>query len=405
MVRTAAALSPESRVTWLVCTAHMLSHIYMLVLPPLFPLLKTDFGVSYTELGLAIAGFGLAAGLGQTPVGFLVDRIGARPVLVTGLLIEAGAVLLIGFADEFWHVLVLYTLAGVGHTVFHPADYALLSAAVPRDRLGRAYGVHSFTGNVGSALAPVIMVACLTLWNWRVAFIAVGMMGLVFALMLARERAAFDAAPRAVATHTKAKAPSGDHDHGIALLLSFPIMMCFLYFVLLQMGMGGIRTFFVAANTALYETPLATANAGLTGFLVGSAAGILAGGYLADRVGPRIGTAIATLVPAALLIVLIGEVSLPHALLVVGLTVAGALQGLLIPSRDLLVRSVTPDNSVGKVMGFVSSGGNLGLGAIPLVFGFVMDTGDPRVIFWVSAAFVAVALFTFIAVRGRSARG
>jgi MFS family permease len=177
--------------------------------------------------------------------------------------------------------------------------------------------------------------------------------------------------------------------------------MCFVYFVLYQMGTGGVRTFLEGALWQLYGTPSVVAGFALTALMVGSSVGILAGGWLADRVGPTITTAFLTLVPAGLLIAALGVHDFAAVLLITVLAAAGFLIGLLIPSRDLLLRSVTPEGSMGKVMGFTSTGANFGGAVTPLVLGFIMDNSDARWVFWVSAALIGVAFLTFVTVRSR----
>ena len=188
----------------------------------------------------------------------------------------------------------------------------------------------------------------------------------------------------------------GDVSEGIRLLFTLPIMMCFWFFIFVSLGFTGLRGFFVAAMDLLYSTSLATANGALSGFLLGSAVGILAGGVLADRIGPRMSIAAVTLVSAGVLVVLIGVMPMPLAVLIGVMSASGFLQGVLLPTRDLLVRSVTPDGSMGKVMGFLSSGTMLASGVVPVLFGWILDSFDPNWVFLISAIFVSGALFTFV---------
>ena len=396
-----AAVSRDAKVVALVCVPHMMSHAYFLVLPTLFPLLKAALDLSYTDLGLALTAFGLAAGLGQLPVGFLVDWIGGRPLLILGMAVQGTAIGLIGFSDAYWQILVLMGIAGLAHTVYHPADYAILTATVDPRRMGRAYGVHAFTGNLGFAIAPVFMVTVSALWDWRAAFAAIGAIGVLVAavLFLYRDLLRQD---RRRGTPGERSAPVGAKA-GLRFLISAPILVCFAFFVLQMAGSGGLRSFTVAALDQLFSTPLAVVNTALFGLLVGSAIGTLAGAGYADRVGPRIGTAVLTLGPAALLIVLVGAVPMPLILLTAVLAAIGFALGFLMPSRDLLLRSVTPDGAMGRAMGFASSGANLAGGLVPILFGWMLDNFDPRWIFWVAAAFVAMALLTFSTVKGRYA--
>ncbi len=404
-----AALAPgtarDVKVIGVLGFAHLMSLFYFLVLPPILPILKADLGVSYAALGLIMTGYGIAAGVAQTPVGFLIDRIGGRPALAVGMAVQAGCIALMGLAGDYWQLLVLYSLAGAANTVYHPADYAILSAAIPKQRIGRAYSIHLFSGNFGWAVTPAVMVGLTALWGWRTALISVGVVGVLYALVLATQTRLLDddihrRARRLEEKKQKGAATrepgGGELGEGIRLLFTLPIMMCFWFFIFVTLGFTGVRAFFVAAMDLLYDTPLGPLNAALTGFLLGSALGILAGGVLADRIGPRIATAAVTLVSAGALIVLVGSMSLPLAALIAVLTASGFLQGVLLPTRDLLIRSVTPDGSMGKVMGFLSSGTMLASGVVPVLFGWILDAFDPNWVFWISAIFVSGALFTFV---------
>lgn len=385
----------DATVIGLVSGGHFFSHFYSLLLPPLFPLLREDLGVSYAALGLVMASFSIASGIGQTPVGFLVDRVGARGLLVAGLATQGIAVVLAGLTGSYWALVVLFGVAGLGNTVYHPADYSILSASIHPSRLGRAFSVHTFSGNVGWATAPVVMVALTALWNWRAALVIAGVFGIAAAFVLwsqsgaLKDEKASDAAPEPVGAPERKATQSG-----LGLLFSPPILLAFLFFFLLAIGIGGVRTFSVAAFVAIYDMPLATANGALTGFLIGSAVGILAGGVLADRYGnPGRIAAIGFIVSAALLM-FVGAPSLSVAVLVAILTAAGFMSGMVQPSRDLLVRSVTPPGSIGKVFGFVSTGISIGTALMPVLFGWIMDNTDPRWIFWIGALVVLSALVT-----------
>lgn len=404
MAQISATFGRDSKVIALVCIPHMLSHAYFLVLPPLFPLLKVAFGVSYTELGFALSVFGLAAGFGQIPVGFLVDRIGGRVLLIAGMALQGTAIALIGVTDSFWQLVVLCGLAGAAHTVYHPADYAILTATVEKSRLGRAYGVHSFTGTLGFAIAPVFMVTMAELWHWRAAFLAIGAVGVAVSLLLFLNRGLLDQDRLNKQARAEAGGDATDGTRaGIGLLLSAPVLMCFLFFVVQMSGVGGLRAFVVAALDQLFSTPLTVVNSALFGLVAGSSIGILLGAQLADRFGPRIGTALLTLGPAALLTVLIGLVPMSPLALVCTLTAIGFFSGFILPSRDLLLRSVTPDGAMGRVMGFVSSGANLAGGLVPLAFGWILDNYTANWVFWISGLLIGVALLTFLTVRERFA--
>ncbi len=397
---TVVAARRDVRVVGLVGAAHGLSHIYYMALPPLFPILKDQLHVSYTELGLLMTVFNVTAGVGQTPVGFLVDRVGSRAVLAFGLIVQSAAIGAIGLAPGYDFVLGCAFLAGLAHTVYHPADYAIMSATVPKARLGRAFSIHSFLGNVGSAISPAVMVAATAFWGWRAAFLLVGGVGMAMALALIGQGSVLGNSHELRAKKTARAGPR----ESLALLASTPILLAFLFYVIVVAGTNGIRTFAVSALVDIQSMQLATANAALTGFMLATAGGMLIGGWLADRLGPRIITGVVSLVSCAALYMLIASVSLPVLGVVVALAAAGLLRGALQATRDLLVHSVTPDGQHGKVFAFVSSGANIGGAVVPLAFGWAMDAGDPRLVFWISAATTIVALATFAGMKRAATR-
>ncbi len=321
--------------------------------------------------------------------------MGARGLLIAGLACQGIAITLAGLTGSYWALVILFAVAGLGNTVFHPADYSILSASISPHKLGRAFSIHTFSGHIGWAVAPGVMVALTALWNWRGALVIVGLAGLAAAIVIWTQSGALRDERASSATPTPRqdpgeKAPLG----GLALLFSPPILVAFLFFFLLAVGVGGVRAFSVAAFVAIYDMPLATANGALTGFLIGGAAGILAGGILADRFGNPERIASAGFILSAALLTVVGAPSMPIVLLVGVLTAAGFLNGMVQPSRDLLVRSVTPPGSMGKVFGFVSTAISIGTALMPILFGWIMDNADPRWIFWIAAVVILLALAT-----------
>lgn len=391
------SMGRDIRVIGLVSAGHFFSHFYFLVLPPLFPLLKVEFGVSYASLGLFLTAASLATGICQTPVGFLVDRFGARWILLGGLLLHSVAITAIGFTSSYWAILALFMVAGVANTVYHPADYAILNARVTPHRLGRAFSIHTFSGNIAWAIAPAAMVSLTALWDWRTAVILAGLAGIVTAAVLAIRGA--DLVDRDVVQGNDHATPPSMSEaapplSGIQLLLSPPILMAFLFFMFIAMGTGAVRVFSVAALVAIYDTPLEAANGVLTGFLGGAAAGILVGGLLVDKIGKPELTAIVGFLVGAALLAAAGTFSLHIAGMAAVLTGAGFVTGIVQPSRDLLVRRVTPPGSMGKVFAFVSTGLALGGVLMPIAFGWLMDHADPRWVFWLSAIIILLTVLT-----------
>ena len=272
----------EGHVVGLISGGHFMSHFFVLCLPPLFPILKVEFDVSYVELGLAMTAYGLLGGFMQAPVGFLVDRFGPRNLLFAGLGLNAGAILMMGFAQNFEMLLVFAVLAGLGNSVFHPADYAILNGSIHPDRLGRAFSMHTFSGFFGSACAPVGILALVSYTDWRVALISVGLFGLlIWAVMLLCRSSLQGAAAPDTDDGDVSKAPGRT---GIRLLLSPPVLLFLGFFIAYGMVTGGLRAFSVTALVNLHGLGLDQANAALTGFLFGVVGGILLAGVIVDRV-------------------------------------------------------------------------------------------------------------------------
>jgi MFS family permease len=394
----AARRAPHTRIVGAVSAAHFVSHYYILLLAPLLPFVRAEYGVSYVEIGVALAAFNVVSTVLQTPVGFLVDCLGARILLIAGLAIGAAAFTVAGLVDSFWVMVAMFGLAGVGNTVYHPADYALLSHHVPSDRIGQAFSVHTFAGMLGSAVAPASLLLMQSLWGWRGAFVGAGLLGFAVAavLLTLRDNAEVKTIP----------APR-DADANVAagwrLLLSAPILLNLVFFVLLAMMSGGVYNYSVVALGALYGTAVSTANIALSGNLLLSAAGVLAGGVLVGRTKRHGLVAALGLAAIGLIITLIANVDLGTLALIAAMTVSGFFFGVIMPSRDMIVREVTPPGSFGKVFGFVTTGFNIGGIISPLIFGAIMDHGSPKLVFLLVAASSLIAIVTVATLPRRTA--
>jgi MFS family permease len=390
--------APHVRVIGVVSAAHFVSHYYIILLAPLLPFVRDEYGVSYTEIGFAFAAFNIVSAALQTPAGFLVDRLGARRLLVGGLVIGAGSFMIVGLVDSFWVLVAMFALAGLGNTVYHPADYALLSQHVPSQRIGQAFSVHTFAGMLGSAVAPGSLLIMQGLWGWRSAFIAAGVLGVAVAfwLLLMRD---IDAGPASPAPRPTAE--SGPV--GWRLLLSPPILLNLGFFALLAMMSSGLYNYSVVALEAVYGTPVSIGNAALSGNLLLSAIGVLAGGLLVTRTDRHGTVAALGLAAMGVTTALIAEIDLGTVLLIAAMTAAGFFAGVIMPSRDLIVREATPRGSFGKVFGFVTTGFNIGGIVAPLFFGAIMDHSDPRLVFVAVAAFSLLAILTVVTLPRRPA--
>jgi MFS family permease len=394
-----AARSDDVRLIGLISLAHFVSHYYILLLPPLFIFVRDEFGVSYTELGLALTVFNVVTVALQTAAGFLVDRIGARLILIGGLVLSGLSAAAAGLAPSFWLLVVAFGLSGLANTVYHPCNYAILSKRVSPERVSHAFSIHTFAGFLGTAATPATLLILQALFGWRAAFIASAIPGLIVAAILATQRATLFE----IRAEKSDKPAAGQEWSGWRLLLSLPILRNLVFFALIAVIGSGISNYTLVALHALYGTPLSLANAALTGFLLLSAGGVLIGGFVAARVHRHGLVAAAGLVVSGLLTACVALYDLGTAFIVAVMSLSGFFHGLIQPARDMLVREVTPPGSFGKVFGFVTTGFNIGGIVAPLIYGALMDHGSPGGVFLLAAACSLIAVATVNPFKRRSA--
>jgi len=387
----------DGLVIGLVGLAHLLSHFYQIALAPLFPLLRDDFGVSYTALGLVISLFYGVSGVCQAFVGILVDRYGGDKLMLFGIVTMASCVILMGLAPAYWVLLPLAVIMAFGNCVFHPADLAILSAKVSPARIGRAFGIHGFGGTCGYFLSPIVVYyGVASFAGWRTGLIVAGSLGLIAAAVIFRCREVLRM-PSGAAAGSTAAMPSLAFYR--SLVGSLPLMAAFFYFALIAAAGVGVQSFSVTALVEIYAPPLYLATAGLTLYLGGSAAGILAGGELADRFPRHALIATSGLTIAAVAMFTVALAPMPMLMIIALMTLSGFCFGCTGPSRDILVRGATPPGATGKVFGFVYSGLDLGSSLAPLLFGWLMDGGQYRGVFVGVAMLYAVGVFTVLQLK------
>lgn len=376
----------DARIIALIGTGHFLSHFYVLCLPPLFLFWREEFGASFAELGLAVALMSGTTALLQTPVGFWVDKHGARPFLVGGTLLMALSISAMAAAPGIWAIWALAILSGVGNSVIHPADYAILAGSIDKSRMGRAFSLHTFTGNLGFALAPPVIALLAGLMGWRSALLLVGLLGVpVVAAILVQSRILRDQA--------KPK-KTGDEPTGREVLLSRPILLFFGFFLLSSMAGSGIQAFVITVLGKLWGTPVAVASMVLTGYMVGATGGTLVGGWIVDATKRNlIGFVVVLTFFAMGMILALGLLPLPEFVLpVVGL-LGGLAMGASRTPRDVMLKDASPPGQIGKVFGFVSSGLPLGGAITPVPLGFLIDMGYPELVLPVVAGLLGLSLF------------
>jgi MFS transporter, FSR family, fosmidomycin resistance protein len=386
----------DAKVIGLVAVAHFMSHVHGMLLPPILGQVKEAFGVSYTQVALAITVFNIASALLQTPTGFLVDRIGARMMLTGGLILSGGAITAAALLPGYWFFIIAYGLMGVANTVYHPADYSILSAAIDGKKIGKAFSVHTFAGYLGFGVTPAMVLGTAALWGWHGAFLFAAGLTFAVAILLIVAGSVLPRAVRKPAGPAKAAPSRSAAKVGLDLLLSPPILRNLLFFFCLAMANGGIQTFTVVGMGAIHGTPASVANVALSGFLLFSAGGVLLGGIIADRTPHHERVAAIGFACTSTMAILMAWVNMPAALLIGVMSLGGLLNGIIQPSRDMMVRAVTPAGSFGKVFGFVTTGFNFGGVISPLLYAWLMDRGEPRAIFMIVVAFIFLALVTAI---------
>ncbi|MEE8395926.1 MAG: MFS transporter [bacterium] len=406
----AVARQKDGPVLSLVAAGHFLSHFYMMLLPPLFVLLKVEYGVSYLALGLLMTLYNGVAGAAQIPVGFLVDRVGARPVLVGGLALLAAGMGLVGFSPSYGVTVALVVAAGAGHSVFHPANYAILSAAITPAYMGRAFSIHTFAGHLGSAAGPASVGLLTALWGWRTGLVALGALGLLVTLALLanwnllRDPIAERKLERKLEREKPAAGePDAPGQTDWALLLSRPMVLFFLFFAAGSLTSGAVQSFSIAALIDLRGFALPQASTALTFYLATSAAGILLGGVIADLTQRHNLVAGTAFLVSGLCLAVIGAFLLPLAAVYLAMAMAGLCQGLVRPARDMMVRAAAPKGSTGKVFGFVSTGIMLGGAIAPVLYGWVVDLGSPEWVFYLAAIVTVGGALTVAAHRQKPA--
>jgi MFS family permease len=362
-----------------ISTAHWVSHFHIFVLPMLFPFLKAQLGVGYIDLGFALTIFAVTSGLTQAPIGYLADHIGARKILLMGLTLGGASLIMLGLHLSYPSLISSAVLLGLANSVYHPADYAILSAHMDEARMGRAFSIHTFAGFFGGAVAPATIAALVAAIGGHGALIVAGALGPVVALFLI-----LVGVPDASAADRGGKGASANGQSVITPAL----MVLTVFFMLLSLSNAGISNFGVVALMGGYGISFSSANVALTAFLGASAVGVLAGGYLADRTHRHGQVAAACFAINAALVLVISLVALPAPLLTAMMGLAGFLGGVIAPSRDMLVRAAAPPGAAGRAFGIVSTGFNIGGIISPLLFGWIMDQNLTHWVFGASAVFM-----------------
>ncbi|WP_288379710.1 MFS transporter [uncultured Massilia sp.] len=389
------SLRQDARVIGLVGLAHGTSHFYHLILAALIPWLKPAFNLSYTELGLLMTVFFVVSGVGQALAGFVVDRFGARAVLFSGIAMLGVSALVLSQAGGYAGLAVGAFLAGVGNSVFHPADYTLLNQRVSRARLAHGFSVHGISGNIGWAASPLFLATIAASQGWRVALLCAAALPVAVLLLLVLNRHALY--PDPIVRH---QAGAGGDTLGFLRLRA--VWLCFGFFLLTAVALGGIQAFSTISLESLYGISHVLATSSYTAYMLASALGMVAGGFLGagsqhhDRIVALAFSA------AALLALVLAAGAGPAWMALPLMALIGLCSGVAGPSRDLMIRAAAPAGATGRVDGVGYSGLDSGLAIGPLLFGLVMDAGHPGWVFAGVALFQALAIATAVGVGGNT---
>jgi predicted MFS family arabinose efflux permease len=376
--------------------AHGTSHFHHMLLPPLFPAFIRDFGLSYSQLGLVVTLFFVISGIGQALAGFLVDRVGARPVLFAALGCFVAASLAAATAQGYGGLLLASGLAGLGNSPFHPADFTILNKRVSASRLGHAFSVHGITGNLGWAVAPIFMVGVTSLagGQWRTAYLGTALIALGVLLLLVLNRDAIDDREGSWA-HDKPGAKGAPADeHGLAFLKLPSVWLCFSFFFWTTAALSAIQSFAGPALSRIYGLPLSATAFVVTGYMLCGAAGMVAGGFLVGQAEKLERTIAMAMAWAGLLLLLVATGWLPPLVAAAAAALAGVGTGLAGPSRDMLIKRAAPPGATGRVYGTVYSGLDLGFALAAPMFGWLLDHGLPGAVFAGSAALLALGVLS-----------
>lgn len=409
MASISEAMQPQVKILGLVGAGHFMSHFYSMSIPPLIPFLHDDLGISFTLIGAILSAKSMTSGLLQLPAGIAVDRYGAKVILSGGLLMCAAGMALLGIADSWAMLILAVVVMAMGNCVFHPADYSILTGSMDERYMGRSFSVHTFCGHLGNAVAPAVLLTIAVYWSWRASLLLSAVVGLLIFIGLATQWSAMrdEAMPQKKKKKKTDEATEGKELSGWQIMLqvlkSPPLIFLFFFFTMSNLAQGGLKNFSIAGLEAVHGTDLKIAGSALTGFLFASAFGVLLGGWVADRWKKHDLVAAVALFICGAVVLLVGEIDLHWLVLIFTFSVAGLVNGIIRPARDMMIRNASPKGSAGKTFGFVYSGEFIGGGVAPVAYGFLLDIGQPEWIFWSSAVFFVMCGMMFIG-SGRAAR-
>ncbi|MCM2296078.1 MFS transporter [Rhodoferax sp.] len=378
-------LKQDATIIGLVGLAHASSHFGHLLLPPLFPVFMAEFGLSFSQLGALMSVFFVVSGIGQASAGFVVDKVGARPMLFAALALFALAALLASTVTGYSGLLMVAALAGLANATFHPVDFTILNQRVSAPRLGHAFSAHGLTGNLGWAAAPVFFATFTAVSNWRTAYVVAALLyvGVLALMWLQRDKLR----TQAVVHHADTPA-----EHSMAFMKLPVVWWCFAFFLLSTMTLAVVQSFSVSILKAMHGVSFESATLTLTAYMLCGAMGMFVGGFVAAKSRHSDRVVALAMAAGALLLALCATGLLGATLTMVVLAATGFAVGIGGPSRDMMIKKATPKGATGRVYGLVYSGLDTGFAISPLIFGVFMDRG------WYGATLLGAAVVLSLSV-------
>ncbi|UWG51756.1 MFS family permease [Halalkaliarchaeum sp. AArc-CO] len=380
-----------SFVVAVVSIAHFFSHVFLLAYPPLFPLLAAEFSVTTAQLGLLVTAIYVPQLLFQLPLGEVVDRVGAKWILVSGLVVTSLSIGGSGLATSYWMLLAFAFVSGIGQSVFHPADYALLETVTTAENEGKGFSAHTFGGYAGFAAAPLVIGSIGITLGWQIALVTVGVVGFIVAIAISLTTESVHAR-RIESISGRADRTGRTLRQMVTFVKQRDLLFVFGFYLVSMMALVGLQSFTTVLAVYGYGFTESAANTLLTVHLTCTAIGVVVGGPLADRASFRwivVWMFVLSAVGVGGLVVSAPGASFTFALLL--LAIIGFLFGLALPSRDKFANSVVDPDAVGTSFGFFFTGLSLGAVVSPALLGVIIDLWTAPI------AFVVVGLLLLVA--------
>lgn len=365
--------------------AHFAHHVTNSLLSALLPFIRDAFGLSYTDAGFAVTAYTIASGVTNAPLGVVADRVGARRVIVWGLVLIGLSSVAIGLAGEYWQLLAFLIVMGIASGTYHAPASALI-AELFSSRRGMAMGTHTTAGHLSFFVAPLLAGIVAATGSWRTPYIAFAIAPIVCAVLLWR------VAPMGTRSPGRHGWLATVSDIGaVAKRVGALVSLSILFQVVISAAMAFLSLYLVDARgispgvaAALFGVPQL---AGLIGAPMA--------GTLSDRFGRRIVLllGLALMGPAAFALTVV-----PNELVFLPLLVIGISFSIRATTTEVLIVDNTPAERRSTVLGTYYLVNQPVGGVAAPVFGAVAGASGIGVAYgWLAAVFLALSAVALVA--------